>query len=134
MIALSFALAVGVAWSASGKGLPRLEPDMPYREARRQLTALGYDPVRVIKPESARCSTPTEFCRAHPEIIDCSGGGIQYCEMLYRRRSDGLYWIVSTKWEPLRYQRLGRAQRGDLEGLVIVKPDGRRHRFVYARS
>jgi len=63
---------------------------------------------------------------------------MQYCAFLYRRQATGGYWIISTAGEDeppgfngLRCCGYRPAGKFYLEGLVIVRPNGRRVRFQY---
>lgn len=81
-------------------------------------------------------------CDLYPETYNCSGGGIAFCDMLYRRRSDGRFWRIVVTGDPgfppdfdprrLKYSGQEPADQSDIEGLVIVRPDGSRQRLWYS--
>ena len=150
LAALTFALCVAMApWSADAKAArPHIPAGASYESARQRLVQQGFDPVRIL---DRGAGNPTcdpvgtnAMCRAWPELLNCAGTGRNPCEFLYRRRADGKFWVVVTYGEAgappkedLRDVTIvgdGPARRTDLEGLVILRPDGHRHRFVYPKE
>jgi hypothetical protein len=136
--------------------VPRLEPrcaaSAPHWEGRavsRRQAALigqGFDPVRIVvwsRTETGRCEDTAfvEVCRHYREVLACAGGGRSPCDFLFRSRLDGRYWRIVTDGLPrsaapremrrMRYSAAIAATRRDLDGLVILRPDGTRFRFSY---
>lgn len=121
------------------KSEPAIKSGMPYPAARRQLIAQGFDPVKILHRHGdingPDCRRDAIICRAYPELESCAGDAPK-CAFLYRRRSDGGYWLIFTEGELApRARDLNRLQyaggsaipRSDLDGLTILLPNGKRH-------
>jgi hypothetical protein len=135
-----WAVMIALAAPAAASPLPRFAAGASYPQVRRELAGQGFMPVRILeRPNDLTCDIPSLLCRAFPEVEHCTGAGRAYCNFLYRRRSDGTYWIVTTEGEVyeaadlrgLTTVSMWRADRGHLEGLVILTDRGARFRFVY---
>ena len=110
---------------------PRVTWDVTYAVARAQMIKQGYDPVRVLKRKADYvCRYDILRCRRYPELFTCTYAGAHYCDFLFRRRSDGVYFVVSVFGEAVTAEELRREQVKDLsrandvdfEEIVIAKP------------
>ena len=127
---------------------PHIKPNTPYPDARRELIRQGFDPVRVVywaDVVSGKCedAADADICRRYPEVLNCAGagGGWSPCEFLFRGRADGRYWMVYTDGEPdsasekemrrLRCCGFAPALKGNLSGMVVLLPNGRKFEFRY---
>lgn len=116
--------------------------DAPYPQVRRQLFRMGIEPV-VVKPRAgqlAPCPHDTLFCQMYKEVLACGvGGGMQYCQFLFRRRSDAAMLVVLTAGQAdttvvpadfngILVQGIARAEPHHLADVVIATDDraGRR--------
>jgi hypothetical protein len=118
---------------------PHVKSGIPYATARRQLIAQGFDPIRVLANHGGFGGEPCprgSICRTYPELADCAAD-IPTCLFLFRRRSDGSYWMIDAQ-DPgeefmglrrVRYGGAKPAERSDLEELVVRLPNGRRVSF-----
>jgi len=86
------------------KGL-RLE-DMAYLDAREVILALGWSPV---EGPCMGGGTGETTCSDFPEIGNCSGTGVGYCDMAFRRK-DRCLAVVTTGGAP---------DRTDPEGVAV---------------
>lgn len=132
---LAFAIS-----ALAAQALPSFKKHTPYPTARAQLIKMGYAPARVqTKPGSpTHCEPEYLMCRTFPEIVSCSGAGALFCDMLFKRRSDGRLLMVTTGGEPLDYKTppdfttvgFMSASRPDPDLLkdVVIANDGRRDR------
>ncbi len=77
-------------------GSPRLE-DMDYLEARKIILGFGWVPL------GGKCQgvMSDESCRQFPELGNCSGTGLGFCDMTFRR-ADRCLTVVTTGGEPSR--------------------------------
>jgi hypothetical protein len=75
----------------------RLE-DMTYPEARKVILALGWIPAGE---DCGGGGTGAATCTDFPEIDSCSGTGVGYCAMTFRRR-DRCLDVVTTEGAPER--------------------------------
>ena len=142
IIFLGWLFATGAA-PAEPKA-PNIKTETPYPIARQQLLSQGFDPVPIVDrgQHNPTCdyADPDPMCRTYPELLNCSGTGLGYCEFLFRRRADGKFWIIVTKGDAglppdvdfrrVTFDNDGPAQKSDLEGLVVRKADGRRMRLT----
>lgn len=79
----------------SADAAPRLE-DMDYLEARKVILALGWQPL------GGPCEGVSQAtCTGFPEIGNCSGTGLGYCDMTFRR-ADRCLVVVTTGGSPDR--------------------------------
>jgi hypothetical protein len=110
---------------------PRVTEDVTYAVARAQMIKQGYDPVRVLKKKADYvCRYDILRCRRYPELSTCTYAGAHTCEFLFRRRSDGVYFVVTVFGEAQTVHELQREQvKGvdrttdvDFEEIVIAKP------------
>jgi hypothetical protein len=140
-------LCFGAAQAASTP--PHFKRRAPYPEVRRELIGRGFDPVRIlyyphIEGHACKDEAYDTVCAAYREVLYCRPtGGPSECEFLYRRRADNRYWIVFTSGEPessraqelhaLRYLGIAPASQDDLDGLIVLRPDGSRFRFRYSK-
>jgi hypothetical protein len=112
--------------------LPQFRKETPYPTVRAQLVRMGYAPVRVTtRPgRPPHCYPEYLMCRTFPEILHCTSGGALFCQMLFKRRSDGHLLMVTTGGEPLDYKTppdfttvgylsLSRPDAGVLKDVVI---------------
>jgi hypothetical protein len=130
-------------------GSPRIEGErseggVAYRTARRALIKQGFIPVKILSQDNGRetCSGTGATCRIFPELLQCTAGGMQHCAFLYRQQTTGNYWIVSTIGEEgvapdvdfrlLRCCGYRPATEYYLDGVAILRPNGRPFRFQYA--
>jgi len=112
---------------------PRIALGTPYPEARRQLMAQGFDPVRIVAWGPGQQCGWTVVCDKYKETFSCAGDA-PLCEFLYRRRSDGRYWSVETRGEPIgrgnframRYAGAGATGRDEGFDQFVIGRDGRR--------
>ena len=123
----------------AGPAKPHVKEGTPYPEARVELIRQGFDPVRIVSWDTFdhRCFGQ-DICAVYRELLQCAAD-TPACEFLYRRRSDGRYWVVGIRGEAdkptvkamrgLRYDGAGPAGKGDLSGLVVIGPNGRRVTF-----
>lgn len=91
----AFILVVGlsIALASAAEKLPRFLANTNYDEARRNLIALGWEPVAQSPTfcEGKRCGLKRciggfeHRCRAYPETLICRGTGRASCEFLWRR-------------------------------------------------
>jgi len=138
LVAASLLTAATSALAA--EALPSFKKHTPYPTVRAQLIKMGYAPVRVqTKPGSpTHCEPEYLMCRTFPEIVSCTGAGMLFCVMLFKRRSDGHLLAVTTGGEPLRYKTppdfttvgfvsASRPEDGLLNDVVIAS-DGHRDR------
>jgi hypothetical protein len=98
--------------------LPAFAKDSPYPTVRARLIEIGIEPVPVMPkpPLRAPCPYDSLFCRTYREVLACgTGGWMQYCQFLFRRRSDGQLLIVQTKGEE-DYTVVP----ADLRGIVVL--------------
>jgi hypothetical protein len=105
------------------------DDDVTYAVARVEMIKEGYDPVRVLKKkEDYVCRYDVLRCRRYPELFTCTYAGAHYCEFLFRRRSDGLYFVVTVFGEITTAEDLKRewvtgveqATDVDFEDIVIA--------------
>ncbi|WP_430425578.1 hypothetical protein [Phenylobacterium sp.] len=138
LVAVS-ALAFATAPLAAER-LPRFREETPYPTVRAQLIRMGYTPqiVRTRPGAHVNCWPEDLMCRTFPEIVSCTGGGALFCLMLFKRRSDGRLFLVTTGGEPLDYKTppdfstvgyilLSPATSNDLRDVVIAN-DARKGR------
>lgn len=85
----------------SADAAPRLE-DMTYLDARKVILDLGWQPL------GGPCEgiINDAVCAAFPEIGNCSGTGLGYCDMTFRR-GDRCLVVVTTGGSPDRSQPEG---------------------------
>lgn len=85
----------------SADAAPRLE-DMDYLAAREVIVGLGWQPL------GGPCEglTNDAVCAEFPEIGNCSGTGLGYCDMTFRR-ADRCLVVVTTGGSPDRSQPRG---------------------------
>lgn len=101
---------------AAAKNAIRLE-NMEYLKARKIILGYGWAPV------AGSCQGPDvdhHTCATYPEIDNCSGVGIGYCDMAFRRGRQCLYLITiggapqdepgDTEVRDVRFSRNGCAQ------------------------
>jgi hypothetical protein len=125
----------------AAEALPNFKKYTPYPAVRAQLIKMGYTPVRVqTKPGSpTHCHPEYLMCRTFPEIVSCTGAGMLFCDMLFKRRSDGHLLVVTTGGEPLRYKTppdfttvgfvsASRPDAGHLKDVVIASDEHRDRR------
>lgn len=70
----------------------------PYAVARPQLVKMGFTPVPWRRKEN-EYFCDDDFCKQYPEVMYCTGTGINECEYLFKRNSDGKYWVAFTYGE-----------------------------------
>lgn len=133
------ALALTVATEARA-AVPARPPHIPrgthYRVVRAHLIQAGFEPVPVLS-YGPRCRGRGLACL--PERISCDGQ-LPVCRWLFARRSDNALFIVFTgnphAGPPLLdygFFAIDRADRDSLEDLVVVLPNGKRHKFEWPR-
>ena len=144
-------LCLAASSPAAAAQAPHIKYLTPYPDARRELVRQGFDPVRILdgyREPGDWERFPTcwdlrdQLCDIYPETYNCTGGGIAYCDMLFRRRADGRLWRITITGEEgiapnidlrrLRYAGDEPAKRADIEGLVVVRRDGTRQRLWYS--
>lgn len=118
--------------ASAAEPLPHFKKYAPYTAVRAQLIRMGVEPVPVRpRPgtESPPCNWDRPFCRAFPELVHCNCCGLQFCEFVFRRRSDGRLLIVVTAGEEdgadfsgVRFSEIRRPQPMDFEDAVIANP------------
>jgi hypothetical protein len=101
--------ACRIAESFNGNLFPDGDPDkarlegMAYLDAREVILTLGWSPVEgPCMGGGARETTCADF----PEIGNCSGTGVGYCDMTFRRK-DRCLAVVTTGGTPDRTDREG---------------------------
>lgn len=125
--------------------LPQFPKDTPYPTVRGRLIEMGIEPVPVkpLPGELPPCRYANLFCQMYQEVLVCgTGNWMQYCQFLFRRRSDGQFLIVRTAGEddytvtPADFRGIvvldiSKARPYELDDVVIsndVRPDHRRSR------
>lgn len=132
--------------SRAPRGRPNIQAQrsatgIAYPTARQLLIRQGFVPVKVAQRGDGTwmCDGGRSLCHLFPEVLDCSGAGMEYCAFLYQHRRTGKYWIISTageEGEPPDFKQLRccgyrPATKSYLEDLVILRPNGRQFRFQY---
>lgn len=112
---------------------PRVRIGTPILEARRQLIAQGFLPIRILSEVGMppECESVEGFCAVLPEMEACATDR-PYCTFLYQRQADGSFWLVQTTGEAfntspgeLRHMRYTVAFPAESLGrYVVVLPDG----------
>lgn len=88
-----------IARTFAEQHMPRYDPDRlegrDYNEARAMILAMGWMPI------GGPCQgfMPDDVCRRFPEIGNCSGTGLGFCDMHFKRR-DRCLMIVSIGGYP----------------------------------
>ena len=102
----SLCLLMFATASLAAQPLPRFKKHTPYPTVRAQLIKLGYAPIPVkLKPGAVtQCRSNDAMCGKYPEIISCTEAGALYCNLLFQRRSDGRFFLVTTGGEPHAYK------------------------------
>lgn len=133
-------LGMSAGDAAAGPQRPQVKRGTPYATARLQLVAQGFDPVRVLANPRGFGGEPCprdSLCHTYPELANCAAD-IPTCLFLFRRRGDGSYWWVDAQdpredftppFRLVRYGGIARADRRDLDGLVVRLRNGRRVSF-----
>jgi hypothetical protein len=94
MKAITLALATALALMpqpARSAGTPARLETMEYLKARKLILSYGWVPAR------GDCSGPdvdAHICATYPEIGNCTGVGIGYCDMTFKRRAQCLYLVT----------------------------------------
>jgi hypothetical protein len=88
----------------------------PYDQVRRALIRRGFKPLK-FRRRADEWPCVEDFCIEYPEVVDCSGAGIEHCIFLFVLKKNGLapqYYKVYTVHEsPRRFDGIERAKRGD---------------------
>lgn len=127
--------AISALPAGAAAPLPKLAEGTPYPTVRAQLIRMGYEPMRVRKarPEASEpCPYPTDFCRAYPEVLSCAID-VPICDLLFRRRADGLMIVVQTwsrgkRLRDIRYHSVERAKDYHLHDVLISRPQSQPRR------
>lgn len=68
---------------AQATSLPSFPKSMLYRDARQELTKLGWRPVTL--PDAMKCQPGDERCKDYPEMWSCAGTGLAACGFTWKR-------------------------------------------------
>lgn len=110
--------------------LPAFRPNTPYADARRQLAAQGYEPVRVLGGRPALvCRDNALLCSRFPELADCTSMTTRFCDFLFRGPTGSLVvlitWGEAKRPEDLAdvvVDKVRYAMPGDFQGLALARP------------
>jgi hypothetical protein len=69
---------------------------MDYRKARTRIVALGWQP---LSGDCGGGGTSDTLCRQYPEIGNCSGSGVGYCDMTFIK-ADRCLLVLTTGGAP----------------------------------
>lgn len=94
-----------------------LVPGTPYATVRKTLEAQGFEVLAF--PRSAQDSTCGDICDAYPEILDCSGMGINPCRFAFRDPRGGYLVGVASGETPdqLTLDAIGVANAEDSKSI-----------------
>ena len=140
---------LSAATSRPPPGSPRIKGErsasgVAYRTARQALIRQGFIPAKILAQDfgSKKCGGAEAACGAFPEELQCTAAGTRHCAFLYRQRATGRYWIVATigdegvppdvDFGQLRCCGYRPAGEYYLDGMTIMRPDGRPFSFRYA--
>ncbi len=70
--------------SAQQQALPKFRYDITYREVRKKLMKLGWQPVTL--PTATPCGSD-DRCRGFPEVYYCQGTGQAACMYMWKKRT-----------------------------------------------
>ena len=66
---------------------------------RAQLIQRGYRPARLKHDHSGYECDVNHFCERYPEVLLCSGIGLDLCEFVFIRPKSREYYVVMTTGE-----------------------------------
>jgi hypothetical protein len=121
-------MMVAVLWApAQAADAPPNLKDRPlYFQARARLIELGYRPVRFRDHDNVVCG---DLCRQAPEVVNCTAGGEDHCQFMFRRQRDGRFLNVWTG-EGERFDGASWAPPGDIADTASYHAVLRRDRIA----
>ncbi|UPT63428.1 MAG: hypothetical protein M0D54_02365 [Hyphomonadaceae bacterium JAD_PAG50586_4] len=97
--------------------MPAFTNRTDYTTARQALTSAGYQPLTF--PRQACIGSP-EICEAYPEIVDCSGTGLNPCRFAFRA-PDGGFIVGVAQGESLDHMTLTGIAVANAEDSQVVR-------------
>lgn len=79
-----------LAATAADSSVPTVAEGTPYASARARLIEQGHRPVPVVRTEenSHACRRDDgDWCERWPELEDCAGAGVSYCNFIFADRA-----------------------------------------------
>lgn len=80
--------------------IPSFYQGMPYSEARTKMLHLGWQ-VPIVN-YSEQCEWMEEICSKYPEVDDCSGTGMGFCNFIFTDSSGKRFIITTAGRDPLK--------------------------------
>jgi hypothetical protein len=91
--------------------------DQLYDRVKIDLGTRGIIAVRVTRRAPSLPCWGKKFCRDHPEVLQCSGTGLGFCDFMFFDRARRKYVVVTTYGEErLRVHSISYATKRDMEG------------------
>lgn len=91
--------------------------DQMYDRVKVELRSRGIIAVHVTRRALWLPCWGKEFCRDHPEVLQCSGTGLGFCDFMFFDRARRKYVVVTTYGEErLRVHSISYATKRDMEG------------------
>jgi hypothetical protein len=106
--------------AAPAPDLPRFPKTMSYARVRQEMIKRGYDPQPIVSRRDDPCDEGelSARCGKWPEVEACSADG--FCNFLFRRRRDGRYLFVTTRfWKYDEFRGISWVTPADLSDLVL---------------